>query len=271
MLDSAQVLIGRAASSSIRLSRTSDHIARDKKDTVMLLVSDGQGPLGGSQCGRTVELRRGDALIVPSSQPNRTYAMNGGRALSIVLPTAAIGAAVGDSERVAGTIISGASAPLRLIVDYARLLLAKPPASGPVADAVSDHLASLLRLALADGAHDDGRSRVADVRVQLLLNAIVERCSEADLDPDRLGAPLQLSGRSVQHLLQRHGTNFSSELRRARLTHAEEMLRISPHEPITEIALAAGFTDLSTFYRAFRAHFGLRPNEVRDRARGSVR
>lgn len=206
-------------------------------------------------------------MIVSSASPNQTFAMNGGDALSIVLPTARVIPRDPDQERVAGRVILRGSGPLKLAVDYARLLIAKPPQPAPgLRQAIATHLAHLIGLAI--NGSTDGERRVSDdVRVSLILGLIDRLCAEVDLDADRVGEHLNLSGRSIQHLLQQSWTTFSDELRDARLRRSEALLRASLSTSVTDIAHASGFADLSTFYRAFRNRYGMRPKDFRLAAR----
>lgn len=265
LLNGPDFIVGWAASSSIRLTRMRDHIAADGKHSVMFLFSDGGGALGGRQAGRETTLRRGEALVVPSALPNQTYAMNGGQALFVILPAHQLGSCSADVERIAGRVLPRNNPAQTLAASYARLLLAKPEAtSNDLSTAASRHLAELFALALKGACdHNEAGRGVDDVRAQLLLDAVEQRCMETDLDPARLGQPLGLSGRSVQHILQARGTTFSAELRDARLRRAEHMLRQSPNRSVFDIALDCGFLELSTFYRAFRSRYGMRPGELR--------
>ena len=52
-------------------------------------------------------------------------------------------------------------------------------------------------------------------------------------------------------------------LRGIRLRHAAELLRRSPPLPIPAVARRSGFASRSQFSRAFRAHFGYPPSELR--------
>jgi AraC-like DNA-binding protein len=81
--------------------------------------------------------------------------------------------------------------------------------------------------------------------------------------PKAVGERLGLSVRSVQHVLSRHGSTFSEELMAMRLEAAFGMLRSGATDPITDIAFKCGFSDLSTFHRAFRARYGQTPNAMR--------
>ena len=72
-----------------------------------------------------------------------------------------------------------------------------------------------------------------------------------------------MSARSVQHVLGQNGTTFSEELMTMRLEAAFGMLKSGATGPVADIAFKCGFSDLSTFYRAFRARYGKTPGSLR--------
>ena len=79
-----------------------------------------------------------------------------------------------------------------------------------------------------------------------------------------------LSERYVQRLFKDFGTSFSGYLLGQRLEFAHRLLLNPLHRNrgIADIALDAGFGDLSHFNRSFRKRFGETPSDVRARARG---
>jgi AraC-like DNA-binding protein len=74
-----------------------------------------------------------------------------------------------------------------------------------------------------------------------------------------------LSERYVQELLEGAGFSFSGYVRELRLDRAYKMLRDRRYAAlrISDIAMQAGFSDLSYFNRSFRVRYGLTPNEAR--------
>jgi AraC-like DNA-binding protein len=268
------MLITTAAATSIRLTRTRRHIATDSNHGLMLLLCHGTRRLGGTQQGREVVLRRGDAMLVSHGLPNCTHALHGGEALSINLSRAALANYGIEPEAVAAHVIDRTSTALQLLVAYAGVLLAAPPSrDSRLALSAASHLSELAALAIADAKPDQipAGGGASGARLALVLSAIADRACEPGLDAAALGLPLGLSARGVQHLLQQAGTTFTAELRAARLGRAEALLRGSTDLPMVEIAHASGFLDLSTFYRAFRARGGASPAEIRLEAKVSGR
>ena len=71
-----------------------------------------------------------------------------------------------------------------------------------------------------------------------------------------------MSVRSLRRRLARCGTSYSEVVNRTRITLAEQWLA-GTERPITEIALALGYTDRSNFSRAFHRLNGMSPREYR--------
>jgi AraC-like DNA-binding protein len=101
--------------------------------------------------------------------------------------------------------------------------------------------------------------RIADV-----LRAIEDHAAEP-LDLDQLAA---LAGLSKYHFLRTFrrvvGRSPYQYLLAARM-HRAALALLESDQPISEIAFAAGFGDLSTFNRRFRDSFGATPREFRQR------
>ena len=74
-----------------------------------------------------------------------------------------------------------------------------------------------------------------------------------------------MSVRYLHRLLEDSGRTFSEHLLERRLDRAHRLLRDPrlAYRKISEIALEAGFADLSHFNRSFRRRFGETPSQAR--------
>ena len=106
---------------------------------------------------------------------------------------------------------------------------------------------------------------VKAARLKAVDREIALRLADPDLSAAAVGRRLQLSERYVQQLLEGAGLSFSAYLRDLRLKRARELLRdpLARELRIGDVALMAGFNDLSHFNRAFRLKFGETPTEAR--------
>jgi AraC-like DNA-binding protein len=80
-----------------------------------------------------------------------------------------------------------------------------------------------------------------------------------------------ISARYLQSLLETSGSSFTEHVTELRLQRAFALLTEAGDGPrrISDIALQAGFSDISHFNRLFRARFGDTPGAVRAQGRTS--
>ena len=191
---------------------------------------------------------------------------------------------------------------LWLSVDYLEMLVASAPEYGYITGTVvpsgeyvfsfgtveRNYIHSRLS-GLLDEVHSDsfGRSagiQVAIFRLMLYLNrtvyqrknpksltenishyeALVSYIHEHvadDLSLEKLSEAFYLSKYYIAHLFQENsGLSLHQYIIKLRLSRVKDA--VSAGGSITEAALASGFKDYSTFYRAFRKEYGTTPSEV---------
>ncbi len=119
-----------------------------------------------------------------------------------------------------------------------------------------------------------GQSRSSSevsVRDRARVAAVLRRLAASSADNHSLAELAAFAGLSRYHFLRTFkrvaGVTPHQYLLRARLRDAATKLAMSA-APITEIALDAGFDDLSNFIRGFHAEFGVAPRQYRIAARG---
>lgn len=103
------------------------------------------------------------------------------------------------------------------------------------------------------------------LRRAAILRIIASHSTDPDLSAAAVAKQLGITTRYVHLLLEDTGLRFSQHVLQCRLDHASAMLRDprGRERRIADIALAAGFTDLSYFSRAFRQRYGATPSEIR--------
>ena len=136
---------------------------------------------------------------------------------------------------------------------------------------VGQHVIDLAALAI--GASCDGRviasrrgARAA--RLAAIKRWIAANLEEPDLSVVRAARAQGIGPRAIQKLFEEEGTTYSRFVLESRLELARRRLGDvgwAPY-PISEVAFASGFGDLSYFNRSFRAAFGEAPSDVRARA-----
>jgi len=252
------------------ISRTTEDIAAQSTNNVVLLLNAGHSPLSVDQSGRSVDLGPGASVLVEQSAPSIIRVSDGQCGL-IAVQT--------DRERVrqrcAGfedrlmTVVS--SSINALVRAYVGVLADQEEAESHltmqfVADHIADLIAATASIAAPVTAHDNADARgLRAVRTQAILTKIRGGFANPGISAQGVAKELGLSARYVQDLLQETGISFSERVLEQRLQGARKMLsqRHNDAMRISEIALMNGFSDVSYFNRCFRRRFGQTPTSVR--------
>lgn len=123
---------------------------------------------------------------------------------------------------------------------------------------------TLVWLIAEDGKLDNVRN--GNTTLSAIEMEINSRLLCPDLSLSRISSTLNVSTRNIQRTMASMDTTFSEYVRNKRLSMAVSHLRRPKVNPpsIESISLACGFSDLSTFYRAFKARYGCTPGDIRN-------
>jgi len=126
-------------------------------------------------------------------------------------------------------------------------------------------------IALALGARGDAAEIAAGrglraARLREALAVIEARFTDPALSTETVARAIGLSRRYLNTLLLESGSTFAERVLELRLRKACAMLSDIRNDAtkVSDIALAAGFNDVSYFNRWFRRRFGLSPGELRE-------
>jgi AraC-like DNA-binding protein len=225
---------------SIHWGTLDDRAVQHLDDVLRLAASAGLAP----SCGVVVDCRDVDSVDVSSLAIGPARAGTGPRVL--VVP---------PGPR--GLLISGV-----LLQRHQRWRVFQDQAQ---AIASLDREDALAALAEADRAAASARElspMIVELRRGLaddVTDATVGRCARR----------LATSVRSLQRELERHGTSYSKELRRARLDAALDLLRHTDLK-IEAIAMKSGVGTASRLSKLVRASFGVSARELRERLKSAA-
>ena len=131
---------------------------------------------------------------------------------------------------------------------------------------VADNFCRLLAVACGRGASEH-RDALREARLAEAKSYIRLHLAEPDLTPESAAAALKISVRTLHLLFEPSGTSFAQYVLQQRLEECRAALSsLAGERSVTDIALAWGFSSLSTFYRTFRQAFGITPTELRARS-----
>jgi len=234
-------------------------------DDVILAIPETAGWIG-SQMGREACLDPGDAALCSNSEV--AVGTSAGRRIALRVPLNALAPMVVDIHATVMRRVPAETAALRLLRTYVRIfetpeLLATPELQRLAVVHVYDLMAMLLG-ATRDAAETAKARGGYAARRHAVMAGIDQHLTKPELSAAWLGSKLGLSERYVHHLLAGSGLSFSEAVRSKRVDRARRMLERPSNTPrrIIDVAYAVGFSDLSTFNRAFRRQFGCTPSEI---------
>jgi AraC-like DNA-binding protein len=240
---------------------------KDGNDDLMLTIVE-TGAVRYAHAGKEVTSNPGSGYFSDNGRPRRGFGPCGGSVRNIITRAAALKPLVPRSEELAGRAVHPSPA-LRLLHSYLQSLSSmEEPLSAELAPTIGVHLLDLVAAALVptgEAAEIVAERGVKAARVRAVLSEIARRSSNPDFDLDNVASTSGLSRRYIQHLLEETGKSFTEHLVERRLERTFAMLtdRRYLHLAIIDIALAAGFGDVSHFNRVFRRRFGETPSGVR--------
>lgn len=103
--------------------------------------------------------------------------------------------------------------------------------------------------------------------VSQVRDHLIKVMADGALDLDSVAAGLGLDARRLQYMLEQARTTFSDQVSETRRLRATQLLSATD-QPMSEIAAALGFAEMSSFSRACReSWFGMAPSKYRQRVR----
>lgn len=254
--------IASAACDAITVRRERSQISHDGVDGYFLLLPVNRA-LSFSQRGRTTPVTRDEFSLVSASLPYE-YMQNDIAGLDIAIIPGQLLRSVAPSIDDLLAKPFGKKPIDRLFIQQAKTLCREVTSFDIEAQEVaSRHMVELLALIL-DGA--DAQSHATPIR-QVHKRQIVKLIERHHCNPgfglEDVVRATGLSPRYIQEILAGGGSTFTQMLRLRRLQSAKILLnaRRGNRRSVIDVAYAAGFADLSYFYRSFKQEYGHAPND----------
>ncbi|MEV7806778.1 helix-turn-helix domain-containing protein [Microbispora sp. NPDC088329] len=274
VFDLGTVQLSMMSHHTLRVNRTAKLIRQSDPEVFQLhLLLGGAGGL--RQAGRDAAFRAGQFLTIDSSRPYQGWRGPDGdpaEALVVQFPRDALGLRSDVVGRLAATpfpvrqgITGVLAGHLRHLADNAESLT--PHSAQAVAAVTLDLIAAACADRVEATALLSPESR-RQALLSLIHDFIRQRLGDPDLTPETIAAAHQISVRHLYTLFREQGLTVAAWIRRCRLEQCHRDLA-DPRQrslPIQAVAARWGFTDASTFSRAFRAAYGISPREHRHTA-----
>jgi AraC-like DNA-binding protein len=247
--------------SPVRNQRTAAHAA-DGDEAIGLFINLGVKAMV-FQYGRDIVLRRGDATFI-SHDPSVVIPSPQGF-VGVIVPREALASRTNELDRAVLRLIQHSSEPLRLLRKYLRAIQGRLTLETTnLRQAVVGHIHDLMALAAAHAEHESERlSAVPAARLAAALDCIAEHFHDPHLSVAGVARMQNISPRYLQRLIETTGMPFTARVNELRLQRAFALLAERCDLRIIDVALQAGFSDISHFNRLFRSHFGDTPSGIR--------
>jgi AraC-like DNA-binding protein len=255
--------LGLASLSTLGLRFTKPRNLIDSDDLILVIMEN--GGYSGRQLGREVHLGAGDAVIRMNGEV--TNGVIFGRSSIVRVPMRTIAPVGGDIGAFVQRRIPADTETLCLLRHYLRAMQ-DCEGGEEVERLAARHVHDLVALLL--GATPDA-TQVAEgrgvraARLEAIKQDVARNLEHGDLSVCAVAARHRVTVRYVQKLFEREGTTLSEYVLGLRLACAHQLLSDPRRgaEKIASVAFAAGFGDVSYFYRAFRRQYGVPPTDVR--------
>jgi AraC-like DNA-binding protein len=244
-----------------QLRRTRGLISQSDESVALLI--DRKGSIQWSQHGAERRLARSSAAFVLHAEPAEMIFPSADY-MAIIAPLRAIAPLTRCVEEC--RYIPAGTEALALLPGYLRMLrrLSDPDVIARSVTYVYD------LMALALGATRDasvvayGRGMRA-ARLRAVMADIAVNLTARDLSAAAVAFRQGVTPRYIHMLFDAEGSTFSQYVLAERLGYVHRLLRDPgyAHQPISALAYASGFGDLSHFNHAFRRRYGATPSEVR--------
>lgn len=266
-----QVGIQRMRIGSPSVAVRSQPMLGDGNEDVILHVQL-SGPRVVRQLGREAFAPTGSAVFSWNAEASTIVLPEATEFVSIALPYRALRAIDPGIDRRLARTVQADNAVLGLLRRYLGLIEGASGQSEPdVREIMGRHVFDLC--ARLTGAGDPDALRSSGVGAALLhaMKQDIWTNLSGDVSTRALAIRHRISPRYVQKLFASEGLNVSRYVLDLRLEAVRNRLQDPrwSRKTIAEIVYAAGFGDISTFNRSFRARFGETPSDARNPGRAA--
>jgi AraC-like DNA-binding protein len=244
--------------------------ACDSNPDVLNLTLQYAGRSWNSTGGRTCFTERDDIVLYDPGQALELRTTESTQAIVVRMPIARAEYHVPGLQKLVGIPVRGNGGGGAILASFLRSVWAELHANGAAewTQGIGDAFWGLLPLAYALDNGLSTQSVGRDKRWREVRSIVDRGLSENQFGAHAIAAEMGVTVRYVQMMFARMATTPTAYIQRRRVERAAAILRQRGHEtPITEVAFDVGFSDASSFSRAFRRFYQLAPRVYRARAR----
>lgn len=235
-------------------------------DAFLLAVQE-TGMTTGHYLGREIFSQPGDLVLLDAGRPWRIDSREPMSAVAIKIPAERMLKVISEPEAACGIHI-GTETPGVALASALLLQIKASVEENPTADwdAYESILIDIIAVAVNSLAEAGGPHSNRGGNQRREACAFIERnLDNPDLGVGIIAEAIGTSTRRVQRIFGEMGLTPRGYILERRIDVAAELLKRADHRDlsITDIAYAAGFSDLSHFIRCFRKKWGVAPRDYR--------
>jgi AraC-like DNA-binding protein len=269
-----QIVLTEIKSSSVRLIRSPETIARSHLDHFALTVL-GSGGIAGLAGAAGVNAEQDDVIFLDLSQPaNLLTSVDGANTADVTLwiPRARMLSSISDEHALHGLAIKAKSPKGLLIGTCVRSLVSQADhvdvqELNDLANGIIDLTAGVIASALKVATGNDTPA-ASFVTIRRFID---RNLASPELGPEMIAKKFGLSRASLYRLFDPIG-GIAGYIRKQRLNQTFQELTAADlsNQRIGQVAYRFGFKDFSAFSRLFRKTYGVSPREARKAIRKNV-
>lgn len=247
-----------------------DDLLRDGNDCFEFIVAQ-SGELNVAHQGREIRLDLGDATVMRANATGRVGSREGFGFVEVLISAPEWEARGCVPNDVLMQRIGRDNSGIKLLRSYIKCIEGTgSTASVDEREIACRHILDLVVLATTSHTShtsigESSLKAVAVAHTHAIFDHIALHFADPELSLSKVAQSLHISPRYLQRLLEASGTSFTAHITELRLQRAFTRLTepSASDNRISDIAMLAGFSDISHFNRLFRSRFGATPSDVR--------
>ncbi|RAK67191.1 AraC family transcriptional regulator [Phenylobacterium kunshanense] len=260
------VMVGHGTVSALAGSRTAAMRCDGASDIILSFQKQGAVLREGE---RETVVRPGDVSLTALDRPTTLFmSEERNRFLTVQISRASLAPLLANVDDLLRGSLQIGRPGLRLLEAYASSLSPEDLQDPDVQMLAARHLVELAVIALAstpDGVRKAGAGGLRAARREAAKAIVMKAIDSPHLSAAWVAARLGVTPRYLHKLFEDQPQTFARFVTDTRLARAMRALSdpLQRDRRIVDIALQAGFGDVTTFNRAFRRRFGKSPSECR--------